>query len=159
MDEDDAVDVDNSSPSSSPPSPVTPSSSLVAAPRKTKGRGSRDNTNANCNSRHAALDFDLLDFDSGDFFQVQPCENGRQRRLVLTSDSMEKDSHVFLIDHTWTFRLSDAPKQLQEVPGLAERMATLMCVDIDMDSNSEETDAVNRGPDEKDTKLDVMRRL
>ncbi|KAJ9687941.1 hypothetical protein PVL29_013930 [Vitis rotundifolia] len=98
-------------------------------------------------------------FDSGDFFQVQPCEDGRRRRLVLTSDSMEKESHVFLIDHAWTFRLSDAPKQLQEVPGLAERMASLMCVDIDMDSNSEEIDAVNGGSDEKDTKLDVMRML
>ena len=51
-------------------------------------------------------------FDSGDFFQVQPCENGRQRRLVLTSEFMEKESHVFLIDHAWTFRLSDAPKQV-----------------------------------------------
>ncbi|CBI27809.3 uncharacterized protein LOC100266448 isoform X2 [Vitis vinifera] len=98
-------------------------------------------------------------FDSGDFFQVQPCENGRQRRLVLTSEFMEKESHVFLIDHAWTFRLSDAPKQLQEVPGLAERMASLMCVDIDMDSNSEETDAVNGGSDEKDTKLDVGREI
>ncbi|KAJ9685245.1 hypothetical protein PVL29_017322 [Vitis rotundifolia] len=97
---------------SNPPSPVAPSSSLVAAPRKTKGRGSRDDTNADCNSRYAARDFDSLDCDSVDFFHVQPCENGRQRRLVLTSDSMEKESHVFLIDHTWTFRLSDAPKQL-----------------------------------------------
>lgn len=42
---------------------------------------------------------------------------------------------------------------------MAERMASLMCVDIDMDSNSEETDAVNGGSDEKDTKLDVMRML
>ncbi|KAJ9690394.1 hypothetical protein PVL29_012842 [Vitis rotundifolia] len=70
-----------------------------------------------------------------------------------------KESHVFLIDHAWTFRLFDAPKQLQEVPRLAERMASLICVDIDMDSNSEETDTINRGSDEKDTKLDAMRML
>ena len=55
-------------------------------------------------------------FDSGDFFQVQPCEEGRQRRLVLNSDCMEKESHVFLIDHAWTFRLSDAPKQVSICP-------------------------------------------
>lgn len=28
--------------------------------------------------------------------------------------------------------------QLQEVPGLAERMASLMCVDIDLDANAED---------------------
>ncbi|XP_044464810.1 tubulin--tyrosine ligase-like protein 12 isoform X2 [Mangifera indica] len=82
-------------------------------------------------------------FDGGDFFQIEPCEEGRQRRLLLTSDSMPKHSNVFLVDHAWTFRLSDAYKQLQEVPGLAQRMASLMCVDIDVASDSEETDTVN----------------
>ncbi|KAL5995106.1 hypothetical protein ACLOJK_025164 [Asimina triloba] len=76
-------------------------------------------------------------FDGGDYFQVEPCENGRQRRLLLSSDSMSKQSNVFLIDHAWTFRLSDARKQLQEVPGLAERMASLMCVDSDSSSDIE----------------------
>ncbi|CAL5398452.1 unnamed protein product [Camellia sinensis] len=70
-------------------------------------------------------------FDGGDFFEIEPCEEGRQRRLLLTSDFMPKDSHVFLSDHAWTFRLSDARKQLEQVPGLVERMASLMCVDID----------------------------
>jgi len=51
-------------------------------------------------------------FDGGDFFQIDPCEDGRQRRLVLTADSMPKESNVFLIDHAWTFRLPDAPKQV-----------------------------------------------
>lgn len=75
-------------------------------------------------------------FDGGDFFQVEPCEDGRQRRLVLTADSMDKESQVFLVDHAWTFRLSDALKQLQEVPGLAQRMASLMCVDLDLASDT-----------------------
>ncbi|XP_027339561.1 tubulin--tyrosine ligase-like protein 12 [Abrus precatorius] len=74
-------------------------------------------------------------FDGGDHFQIEPCEEGRQRLLVLTSESMGKDSNVFLIDHAWTFRLSDAYKQLHEVPGLAERMGSLMCVDIDVNLN------------------------
>ncbi|XP_010557663.1 PREDICTED: tubulin--tyrosine ligase-like protein 12 [Tarenaya hassleriana] len=78
-------------------------------------------------------------FDGGANFQIELCEDGRQRRLVLTSDSMPKDSDVFLVDHAWTFRLPDAYKQLQEVPGLAERMASLMCVDTDFEDNVEET--------------------
>ncbi|KAK7304002.1 hypothetical protein RJT34_14973 [Clitoria ternatea] len=76
-------------------------------------------------------------FDGGHHFQIEPCEDFRQRRLLLTSESMAMNSNVFLIDHAWTFRLSDAYKQLLEVPGLAERMASLMCVDIDINSNGD----------------------
>ncbi|KAG7988599.1 hypothetical protein I3843_03G195500 [Carya illinoinensis] len=74
-------------------------------------------------------------FDGGAHFRIETCD-GRQRRLVLTSDFMPKDSHVFLVDHAWTFRLSDAYQQLREVQGLAERMVALMCLD-DIDSNSD----------------------
>ncbi|KAK7411851.1 hypothetical protein VNO78_03294 [Psophocarpus tetragonolobus] len=74
-------------------------------------------------------------FDGGEHFQIEPCKDGRQRRLVLKSPSMAKDSDVFLVDHAWTFRLSDAYKQLREVPGLAERMGSLMCVDVDVSSD------------------------
>ncbi|OMO67166.1 Tubulin-tyrosine ligase [Corchorus capsularis] len=77
-------------------------------------------------------------FDGGAHFEIEPCEDGRQRRLLLTSDTLPKESDVFLIDHAWTFRLPDAYKQLQEVPGLAQRMAALMCVDVDEDAGSEE---------------------
>ncbi|CAA0807155.1 Unknown protein [Striga hermonthica] len=77
-------------------------------------------------------------FDGGRYFQVEPVEDGRQRRLLLTADFLGKDSDVFLVDHAWTFRITDAYKQLQEVPGLVERMASLMCVDIDLNSESDE---------------------
>ncbi|KAI3443556.1 hypothetical protein Pfo_000221 [Paulownia fortunei] len=86
-------------------------------------------------------------FDGGNYFQVEPVEDGRQRRLVLTADFLGKDSDVFLVDHAWTFRLSDAYNQLQEVPGLVERMASLMCVDTDLNSEAEEPG------DEDDAKL------
>ncbi|KAK1280292.1 hypothetical protein QJS04_geneDACA004914 [Acorus gramineus] len=79
-------------------------------------------------------------FDGGHFFSIEPCEGGRQRRLVLSSESLPKESDVFLVDHAWTFRLSAAPKQLKEVPGLAQRMAALMCVDLDTNSLSEEAE-------------------
>lgn len=86
--------------------------------------------------------------DGGNYFQVEPVEEveGRQRRLVFTSEFLGKESDLFLVDHAWTFRLSDAYKQLQEIPGLAERMAALMCVDIDLDG-----DAESGGLDEIDT--------
>ncbi|KAK4415764.1 Tubulin--tyrosine ligase-like protein 12 [Sesamum alatum] len=89
-------------------------------------------------------------FDGGNYFQVEPVEDGRQRRLVLTADFLGKDSDVFLVDHAWTFRLADAYKQLQEVPGLVERMASLMCVDADLNSDAEETG------DEDDAKLSAV---
>ncbi|EFH65406.1 predicted protein [Arabidopsis lyrata subsp. lyrata] len=77
-------------------------------------------------------------FDGGDYFQIESSEDGRRRRLLLTSQSMPKDSDVFLVDHAWTFRLPDAYKQLKEIPGLAERMASLMSVDIDVETEEEE---------------------
>lgn len=82
-------------------------------------------------------------FDGGDFFEIEPCEEGRQRRLLLTSDFMPKDSHVFLSDHAWTFRLSDVRKQLEQVPGLVERMASLMCVDIDSAGGGSDVNVTN----------------
>ncbi|KAL5768517.1 hypothetical protein ACOSP7_015062 [Xanthoceras sorbifolium] len=93
--------------------------------------------------RHLFHKLTTESFDGGAHFQIELCEEGRQRRLLLTSDSMPKHSDVFLVDHAWTFRLPDAYKQLQEVPGLAQRMASLMCVDVDFNSDSEETDLVN----------------
>lgn len=45
-------------------------------------------------------------------------------------------------------------EQLQEVPGLVERMASLMCVDIDLNSDSEEAD--NAGDELGDSKLSVV---
>lgn len=70
MDEDGAVDVDNASPRAPLPklkSAITggASSSLAAAPKKTKGRGFRDDTDTDRNSRFAARDFDSLDSDGG----------------------------------------------------------------------------------------------
>lgn len=77
-------------------------------------------------------------FDGGHYLQIEPIEDGRQRRLLSTSGFIAKHSNLFLVDHAWTFRLSDAYKQLCEVPGLAERMAALMCVDVDLDSATEQ---------------------
>ena len=63
-------------------------------------------------------------FDGGSYFQVEPVESGRQRRLVSTADYIARNSDVFLIDHAWTFRLSDAYKQVH-----ANSIATLCLID------------------------------
>ncbi|XP_015082674.1 tubulin--tyrosine ligase-like protein 12 [Solanum pennellii] len=89
-------------------------------------------------------------FDGGHYFQIEPIEDGRQRRLLSTSDFIAKHSNLFLVDHAWTFRLSDAYKQLCEVPGLAERMAALMCVDVDLDS------AIEQEGEEDSSKLSAV---
>ncbi|PHU11732.1 hypothetical protein BC332_18662 [Capsicum chinense] len=90
-------------------------------------------------------------FDGGRFFQILPPDDGRRRRLLFTSDFIAKYSNLFLVDHAWTFRLSNAYKQLREIPGLAERMAALMCVDIDLISADEEAGDVEGGAGEEDS--------
>lgn len=55
---------------------------------------------------------------------MEPVESGRQRRLVSTADCIGQNSDVFLIDHAWTFRLSDAYKQVY-----ANSIATLCLID------------------------------
>lgn len=90
-------------------------------------------------------------FDGGRYFQIEPLDDGRQRRLLFNSNFMAKHSNLFLVDHAWTFRLSDAYKQLCEVPGLAERMAALMCVDIHLNSAAEEAGDVDGGAGEDDS--------
>ena len=48
-------------------------------------------------------------------------------------------------------------EQLQEVSGLAERMAALMCVDIDLNSDAEETEeVVDRVSQQSGTKMSVL---
>eukprot|EP00249_Psilotum_nudum_P018481 c26826_g1_i1 orf=394-2997(-) len=78
-------------------------------------------------------------FDGGDFFRIEICEQGKQRRLLLSADRLAKFSRVFLVDHAWSFRLTEARKQLQEFPGLAERMSTLMCVAGDLENENSGT--------------------
>ncbi|KAG9151062.1 hypothetical protein Leryth_002641 [Lithospermum erythrorhizon] len=90
-------------------------------------------------------------FDGGDYFQVEQVEDGRQRRLVCLKESIGKDSNVFLVDHAWTFRLADAFNQLQEVPGLAERMAAMMCVDVETFQDEEKP-----AKEESNEKFDAM---
>ncbi|OAY66706.1 Tubulin--tyrosine ligase-like protein 12 [Ananas comosus] len=95
-------------------------------------------------------------FDGGDFFAVEPYDGGRRRRLVLSAASLPEHSDVFLVDHAWSFRLPDALKQLREVPGLVERMAALMCVDVDTEPEIEGSEAEDEAEAENGTRESVL---
>ena len=45
---------------------------------------------------------------------------------TLTDISLEDPEQIYLVDHAWTFQTSTARAQLEQTPGLAERMARLM---------------------------------
>ncbi|KAI5084656.1 hypothetical protein GOP47_0000825 [Adiantum capillus-veneris] len=100
-------------------------------------------------SLHAQLFHKLSSqlFDGGDFFHVEVCENGKQRRL-LSSTHLPMQSQVFLVDHAWSFRLPDARIQLHEHPGLVERLSAMMCLSECVSEVEEETESFR---DEKHT--------
>ncbi|CAJ1055760.1 tubulin--tyrosine ligase-like protein 12 isoform X1 [Xyrichtys novacula] len=54
-------------------------------------------------------------------------------KVVVTRESglqMSEPTSVYLVDHAWTYRVDGARKQLEEIPGLLSRMASLMGVDF-----------------------------
>ena len=52
-------------------------------------------------------------FDAGEYVRIEEVE-GRRRRLVLDADKLEKEGDVFMIDHAWSFRLSEAREQVEK---------------------------------------------
>merc|ERR1719219_3225681 len=44
--------------------------------------------------------------------------------VVINEDGVNcaDDQHIYLVDHAWTFKPEDARLQLQQYPGLLERM-------------------------------------
>lgn len=86
-------------------------------------------------------------YDAGEVFGimlVQEEEEDEERKkgnpgvvigckVVVTRGSGLKVSDptsIFLVDHAWTFRVEHARKQLEQIPGLLPRMASLMGVDF-----------------------------
>ncbi|XP_006633164.2 tubulin--tyrosine ligase-like protein 12 [Lepisosteus oculatus] len=54
-------------------------------------------------------------------------------KVIVTSESglqAADPNSVFLVDHAWTFRVQGARQQLLQVPGLLQRMASLMHIDF-----------------------------
>ncbi|CAF2662085.1 unnamed protein product [Rotaria sp. Silwood2] len=85
-------------------------------------------------------------FDSGSYFQICPVDDddeelektfNPERRFYLSTlenvilDPENDENAIFLIDHAWTYRISDARNNLKSIPNLYERMASLMNVNSD----------------------------
>ena len=55
--------------------------------------------------------------------ETEKCGKEWDRGVFIISSSS-----IFLVDHAWTYRVSDCRPQLEQIPGLLERMAALMDV-------------------------------
>lgn len=78
---------------------------------------------------------DLI-FDAGDVFTMMDVEDGdiTGRHVIVSKEggiSAEDPTHIYLIDHAWTFRDKDAINQLREMPPLLDRMAALVGASVD----------------------------
>ncbi|XP_054262402.1 tubulin--tyrosine ligase-like protein 12 [Macrosteles quadrilineatus] len=80
-------------------------------------------------------------FDAGNAFSmlyVEPEDETDEATLkvVVSIDSIDPSdgNNIFLIDHAWTYRASEAVTHLQTIPGLLERMAKLMNVPIESEN-------------------------
>ncbi|XP_061923037.1 tubulin--tyrosine ligase-like protein 12 isoform X2 [Entelurus aequoreus] len=87
-------------------------------------------------------------FDAGEVFgimQIQEneddCPDGDRTKngavigskVIVTQKSgllTSQPASVFLVDHAWTYRVGHARQQLEEIPGLLQRMASLMGLDF-----------------------------
>lgn len=74
-------------------------------------------------------------FDAGNNFSmlyIEPEESNSEDhssvKVVVSTDLVDPSdgNNIYLIDHAWTFKASEAKVHLMEVPGLVERMAKLM---------------------------------
>ncbi|CAL8279074.1 unnamed protein product [Gadus morhua 'NCC'] len=82
-------------------------------------------------------------YDAGEVFGImQEMEEAEEKnanpipkftcKVVVTSEDglqASDPNSVFLVDHAWTYRVEHARQQLEEIPGLLPRMASLMGLD------------------------------
>ncbi|XP_069671690.1 tubulin--tyrosine ligase-like protein 12 [Periplaneta americana] len=88
-------------------------------------------------------------FDAGNTFEILKIESETEEgkpswKVVVSREEgveAEDASHIYLIDHAWTYHVADAKQHLRDIDGLLERMKSLMGFD-DESSLDEEVDAV-----------------
>lgn len=82
-------------------------------------------------------------FDAGNNFSmlyIEPDESNSEDppsvKVVVSTDLIDPSdgNNLYLIDHAWTFKASEAKLHLMEVPGLVERMGKLMNLSLQSDS-------------------------
>ncbi|XP_061193529.1 tubulin--tyrosine ligase-like protein 12 [Saccostrea echinata] len=78
-------------------------------------------------------------FDAGEYFKilcVQTEDGNKWKVVTIKSLESKHPNSIFLVDHAWTYRVSDCRPQLEQIPGLLERMAALM--DIQSEERTKE---------------------
>lgn len=67
-------------------------------------------------------------FDAGESFMIAKMEDGNITVVMKREDGLkcEDASHIYLIDHAWTFEAKEAALQLRCVPGLLTRIAAIV---------------------------------
>lgn len=77
-------------------------------------------------------------FDAGHAFSLMKIDNenavieGPAHKVVVSCDEgidPLNSQHIYLIDHAWTYRVDNARQNLREIPGLLDRMMTLMGIE------------------------------
>jgi tubulin--tyrosine ligase-like protein 12 len=93
-------------------------------------------------------------FDAGEMFSLLLLDYGEDviRReedpiwtvAVTQEDGLKADdpNSIYLIDHCWTFTTTVAKQQLQQIPGLLERLCTMMGINNDEGSRDERVEQV-----------------
>ncbi|XP_076666159.1 tubulin tyrosine ligase-like 12 [Andrena cerasifolii] len=85
-------------------------------------------------------------FDSGFMFQLIRIDFDDSRRdpkdpvwkLFVSSEkgvSAQDPNNIYLIDHAWTYDISNARQNLSTIPGLLDRMCALMGIDTETEGN------------------------
>lgn len=89
----------------------------------------------------AGLSFQLvqIDYEDTEKMPYDPLWSVIAIRDINSSDA----SHIYLIDHAWTFKTNSIKNNLRNVPGLLERMCNLM--QISAETTEEQVDKVAEG--------------
>lgn len=80
--------------------------------------------------------FSMLLVDYGD--DIRAPEDPVWTVIVSKDDGIKATdpADIYLIDHAWTYRTDMARGQLQQIPGLAERMAGIMGIELNEDTSN-----------------------
>ncbi|XP_014833489.1 PREDICTED: tubulin--tyrosine ligase-like protein 12 [Poecilia mexicana] len=62
--------------------------------------------------------------------RVGACSPQGSLRYTGRASITRSPTSIFLVDHAWTYRVEHAREQLEQIPGLLPRMASLMGVDF-----------------------------
>ncbi|GMT14389.1 hypothetical protein PFISCL1PPCAC_5686, partial [Pristionchus fissidentatus] len=97
-------------------------------------------------------------FDAGDFMSLvyEDDQDSIHQWKVITSQELDCNQHVFIIDHAWTFEMNQQRKLLISDSSLRARMAALVGLEDD-DEKEESSDEEVQGVDTKEEENGIRR--